>query len=99
MAIVTLMVVQLVLVNLWRRSLPHLPRRPDTIASVMTYVAGTAMVRDFYGLEEMSVRDRNKAVRKMGKTYAYGWKKEDDTGRTRWVVDEVPDQEKKSFLS
>jgi hypothetical protein len=98
LAIVTLMIAQLVLVNFWRRSLPHLPRRPDNIAAVMTYVAGTSMVKDFYGLEELSTSERNKAVEKMGKTYAYGWRKEDDTGRTRWIVDEVPDQEKKAFL-
>lgn len=98
LSIVTLMIAQLVLVNLWRRALPHLPRRPDNIAAVMTYVAGTTMVKDFYGLEELSTSERNKAVRKMGKTYAYGWRKEDGTGRTRWVVDEVPDQEKKAFL-
>lgn len=99
LVILAMMVVQLVLVNMWRRSLPHLPRRPDTIAAVMTYVARTTMVTDFHGLEEKSVRERNKAVRKMGKTYAYGWRKEDESGRARWVVDEVPDQEKRSFLS
>ncbi|OIW35669.1 hypothetical protein CONLIGDRAFT_568129, partial [Coniochaeta ligniaria NRRL 30616] len=98
LAIVALMIAQLVLVNLWRRSLPHLPRRPDNIAAVMTYVAGTAMVKDFHGLEELSTSERNKAVRKMRKTYSYRWRKEDDTGRTRWIVDEVPDQEKKAFL-
>lgn len=98
LVIVALMIAQLAQVNFWRRSLPHLPRRPDNIAAVMTYVAGTTMVKDFYGLEELSTSERNKAVRKMGKTYAYGWRKEDDSGRTRWIVDEVPDQEKKAFL-
>jgi hypothetical protein len=98
LAILALMVIQLGLVNLWRRALPHLPRRPDTIGAVMTYVAGTSMVRDFYGLEEMSVRERNKAIRRVGKVYAYGWRKEDESGRVRWVVDEVPSVERKSLL-
>ncbi|KAK3934678.1 hypothetical protein QBC46DRAFT_347381 [Diplogelasinospora grovesii] len=97
--ILFLMAVQLVLVNIWRRSLPHLPRRPDTTAAVMTYVAGTSMVRDFYGLEELSTRERNRAIERMGKVYAYGWKTEDDGGRVRWIVDEARDQERKSFLS
>ncbi len=98
LAILFLMVVQLLFVNLWRRQLPHLPRRPDSIGAVMTYIAGTHMVRDFGGLEEASVKDRNRAIRQMNKTYAYGWRKEDN-GRFRWVVDEVPPPPAKSFMS
>ncbi|KAK0730262.1 hypothetical protein B0H67DRAFT_638781 [Lasiosphaeris hirsuta] len=92
------MIIQLVMVASWRRSLPHLPRRPDTIGAVMTYVAGTRMGRDFYGLEHMSTKERNEAIRKMGKVYAYGWRKEED-GRVRWVVDEVIEGERKSVIS
>ncbi len=64
----------------------------------MTYVAGTKMVRDFYGLEQLSTKDRNKAIKELDKVYAYGWRKEED-GRVRWVVDEVPDTERKSLLT
>ncbi|KAK4649370.1 uncharacterized protein QC761_118270 [Podospora bellae-mahoneyi] len=96
--ILCVMLVQLALVIIWRRKLPHLPRQPDTIAAVMTYVAGTSMVRDFYGLEEMKTRERNKAIVQMGKVYAYGWRQEPEGG-IRWIVDEVPDAERKSFLS
>ncbi|KAK4189055.1 hypothetical protein QBC35DRAFT_450672 [Podospora australis] len=95
--ILSVMLAQLVLVVIWRRSLPHLPRRPDTIAAVMTYVAGTSMARDFYGLEEMSTKERNRAICEMRKVYAYGWRQEPEGG-IRWIVDEVPDAEKKSFL-
>jgi hypothetical protein len=95
--ILFLMIVQLVLISWWRRSLPHLPRRPDTIAAVMTYVAGTNMGRDFHGLEELSTKERNKIITQKGKVYAYGWRKENN-GLVRWVVDEVPDAERKSFL-
>ncbi|KAK3366766.1 hypothetical protein B0T24DRAFT_709096, partial [Lasiosphaeria ovina] len=93
--ILCLMLAQLALVMLWRRRLPHLPRRPDSIAAVMTYVAGTAMVRDFCGLESLTTRQRNKAIRDMGKVYAYGWRREageDGRAIVRWVVDEVPGQ-------
>ena len=99
LAILVLMVLQLVFINFWRRQLPHLPRRPDSIAAVMTYVAGTAMVRDFHGLEESSVKQRNRAICGLGKTYAYGWRKEEPSGRVRWVVDEVPRDDAKSFMS
>ncbi|KAK4171675.1 hypothetical protein QBC36DRAFT_339512 [Triangularia setosa] len=96
--ILCVMLIQLMLVIIWRRRLPHLPRQPDTIAAVMTYVAGTSMVRDFYGLEEMKTKERNKAIVQMGKVYAYGWRQEPEGG-IRWIVDEVPDAERKSFLS
>ncbi len=97
MIILGLMVVQLAFINFWRRQLPHLPRRPDSIAAVMTYVAGTSMARDFYGLEEDSTRERNKAIRGLDKTYAYGWRKEEG-GRVRWVVDEVSPDDDKSLV-
>ncbi len=96
--ILLMMIVQLVVVNFWRRSLPTLPRRPDTIANVMTYVANPGIVRDFQGLESQSVRRRNQAIRDMKNTYAYGWRKEDAGGRIRWVVDEVVTAERKSLL-
>ncbi|KAK4170481.1 hypothetical protein QBC43DRAFT_197574 [Cladorrhinum sp. PSN259] len=97
--VLSIMLAQLVLVMIWRRRLPHLPRRPDTIAAVMTYVADTSMVKDFRGLEEMSTKDRNRAIIEMGKVYAYGWRQEPEGRGIRWLVDEVQDSEKKSFLS
>jgi len=88
LCILALMIAQLIVVNLWRRHLPYLPRRPDSIGAVMTYVAGTAMVRDFHGLEELETRERDEAIVRLGKTYAYGWRREDD-GRARWVIEEA----------
>lgn len=84
------MIVQLVLVVMWRRKLPELKRAPDTIASVMAYVAGTEMVRDFSegGLGSMGTRERDRIVRGWGKVYGYGWRREGGEGRVRWVVDE-----------
>ncbi|KAK0628386.1 hypothetical protein B0T17DRAFT_486261 [Bombardia bombarda] len=92
------MLAQLVFVVLWRRSLPQLPRRPDTIGAVMTYIAGTNMARDFQGLEELSTSERDKAIRQMDKVYAYGWRRE-DSGMMRWIVEEVPEEERKAFLA
>lgn len=77
LAILAIMLVQVIAINIWRRRLPHLPRRPDNIAAVMTYVAATGMARDFDGLEGLSVRERNKAIVDMGKNYAYGWRREE----------------------
>ncbi len=96
LVILALMTAELVFVNLWRRQLPHLPRRPDSIGVVMSYVARTRMVRDFYGLEEMGTRERNRTIMQLDKTYAYGWRREEN-GRVRWVVDDVPREEKSWF--
>jgi Protein of unknown function (DUF3433) len=97
LAILSLMVVQLIIVHIWRRSLPHLPRPPNSIAAVMTYVAGTSMTRDFDGLEQLSVSQRNRKIAHLGKAYAYGWRR-DEAGRVRWVVDEAPAEETKSLI-
>ncbi|GAB1311457.1 hypothetical protein MFIFM68171_01667 [Madurella fahalii] len=114
-AILSLMLAQLALVVRWRcgggggggsRSPhgPHLPRRPDAIAAVMTYVADTEMARGFDGLDPAgasgTTRERDRAICRMGKAYAYGWRREKE-GRVRWVVDEAGDYgdvERKGFL-
>lgn len=93
LAILTLMVAQLLIVNIWRRKLPTLTRPPDTIAAVMTYVAGTGMSRDFESLSMVKTEERNEAIKQLGKSYAYGWRREPD-GRARWVVDEVRGKER-----
>ncbi|KAB5581037.1 hypothetical protein GE09DRAFT_1051494 [Coniochaeta sp. 2T2.1] len=95
LVIVAAMIAQLVVVNMWRRVLPHLPRRPDSIAAVMTYVAGTGMVRDFTEaeVEGRGTRERDEVVRGMGKRYTYrregGVGDGEGEGGGRWVVDEV----------
>jgi len=86
--ILVIMLVNLALFVRWRKALPHLPRRPDSVAAVMTYVANTNFVRDFDGLETAKTRDRDRAIENMGKRFAYGVRIEED-GRKRWVIDEV----------
>jgi hypothetical protein len=54
----------------------------------MTYVCQSAMVRDFEGLEKMSVGKRDAAIRRIGKMYGYGLKTQGEKGR-RWAVDEI----------
>jgi hypothetical protein len=96
LAILALMIAQLLVIHIWRRSLPNLIRPPDSIAAVMTYVAGTAMSRDFEELSQLKTKDRDRAIRELGKEYAYGWRTEED-GRLRWVVDEVQRKDVASF--
>lgn len=84
-----IMLVQLAVVSIWRRGLPHLPRRPDTVAAVMTYIAGAAMNRDFDGLEHSKPKERDRIVAGLGKTYFYGLGGDKSGVRQRYVVDEV----------
>ncbi|KAH8589779.1 hypothetical protein B0O99DRAFT_692172 [Bisporella sp. PMI_857] len=97
LVILTIMVAQLISISMWRRKLPHLPRAPESIAAVMPYVAGTSMSRDFNGLEQLKRHERDKAIRDLEKSYAYGWRKEED-GRVRWIVDEVPRSKDRAAL-
>jgi hypothetical protein len=95
--ILTIMIIMLIVIALWRRKLPHLPRAPESIAAVMSYVAGTSMTRDFNGLEQLKRKDRDAAIRELEKTYAYWWRREAD-GRIRWVVDVVPGGKNRALM-
>jgi len=91
------MVVQLIFMAFWRRSLPQLQRSPESIAAVMTYVAGTSMSRDFEEFSQMTTKERDAAVKELGKEYAYGWRREEG-GRVRWVVDEMQTKENRALM-
>jgi hypothetical protein len=84
--ILVLMLAIVVVVNVWRRFLPYLPRKPDNVANVLSYVVGTRMCDDFEGLERLKVSERDQRIRALGKRYGYG--RRGDNGVERWVVDE-----------
>jgi hypothetical protein len=77
-------------INVWRCFLPDLPRKPDTVAAVLTYVVDTRFCCDFEGLERMNVKERDRQVIAMGKRYGFG-NVSGSNGEERWVVDEVGD--------
>ncbi|KAI9866422.1 MAG: hypothetical protein M1813_001544 [Trichoglossum hirsutum] len=74
--------------NIWRRFLPHLPRKPDSVAAVMTYVCDSKMNADFEGLEQVSISQRDKSIMQLGKIYRYGLRRRTGGG-VGWVVDEA----------
>jgi hypothetical protein len=86
--LLVLMIIMLGVVVWWRRKLPHLPRKPNNVAAVMTYLAETTMTRDFEGMAGRKRKERNREIEGLGKRYAYGLRV-DEEGRKRWVVDEV----------
>jgi hypothetical protein len=89
LAVLSFMLIMLLVVNLWRMlAVPHLPRKPDNIAAVMTYVCNSAMNKDFEGLERVDLKERDRQIRELRKKYRYGLRRGID-GKERWVVDEV----------
>ncbi|KAI9869325.1 MAG: hypothetical protein M1813_000114 [Trichoglossum hirsutum] len=51
------------------RGVMELPRRPDTIAAVLTYLCESKMLRDFKGMAMLEARSRDRVVAKWGKRY------------------------------
>ncbi|KAE9966034.1 hypothetical protein BLS_007239 [Venturia inaequalis] len=70
--ILGLMVLGIVMTMVWRRWTPDLPRTPDTILAVMSYVADSRLLDDFDGCEGLSSREVENRVNGLGKRYGYG---------------------------
>ena len=87
MGLLLLMIFAIVVMNVWRRLLPHLPREPNTIATLLTYLVNSHMCADFEGLEELATSKRDKNIRLLGKRYGYGLIEMD--GEQRWAVDDM----------
>jgi hypothetical protein len=86
LVILGFMILSIAAVSWWRRNLPHLPRKPDSAAAVMTYCADSRMVDDFAGVERMKGSERDRYVEELGQLYEYGLRRRPD-GRLRWVID------------
>jgi hypothetical protein len=86
--ILAIMIVVLIAVNVWRRFLPHMPRKPDSVAAVMTYVCESRMNDDFEELEHASVSQRDREIVQLRKSYRYGLQRGVE-GTARWAIDET----------
>jgi len=51
--------------------LPHLPRAPDTLAGVMSYLCNSRMLEEFEGCETLGNGEFEKRIVAGGKTYEY----------------------------
>jgi hypothetical protein len=91
--IVGFMVCGIACMMLWRRKAPDLPRAPDTVLGVMSYVADSKMLYDFEGCEYFESKYMDNRIKGLGKRYRYG-RCEGVDGQVRWMVDE-----EKSFVS
>ena len=87
MAVLGVMIVTLIILLVWRRKSPDLPRAPDTLIAVMSYVADSNMLEDFEGAEDMSKKELDNRINGLGKVYGYGWSLGVD-GQKKSMVDE-----------
>jgi hypothetical protein len=87
MIVLVLMMLGMVALMLWRRKAPDLPRVPDTLLGVMSYVADSKMLDNFEGLEMMEKKDADNKIGGLGRRYGYGRFVGAD-GQVKWMVDE-----------
>ncbi|TKA38548.1 hypothetical protein B0A54_09483 [Friedmanniomyces endolithicus] len=88
LGILGLMVVVSVLVVLSRRREPKMPRKPDTVGTVMSYLSTSKMLHDFDGVDWQDGEERDRRIRLVGKRYTFLQRRRED-GKQAWSVDEV----------
>lgn len=55
-----------------RKRTPELVRRPDTVASILLFICGSAMLDDFKGMSRMDREERDAMVKRWDKRYSMG---------------------------
>lgn len=72
----------------WRRQVSMLPRKPETIAVVLSYLCISRMAMDFANMkmEKMGARERDEMIIGLGKRYRFGLMMGED-GQERYCVD------------
>ncbi|KAK1823265.1 hypothetical protein LTR12_002338 [Friedmanniomyces endolithicus] len=88
LGILGLMVVVFVLVILSRRREPKMPRKPDTVGAVMSYLSTSKMLHGFEGVDWQDGEERDRRIRLVGKRYTFLQRRRED-GKEAWSVDEV----------
>lgn len=89
MSILAFVVVTVIVSNIWRRRLPHLPRKPDNVAAVLSYIAGSQVCANFEGVERAKIPVRDRRIVALGRKYGFDVKESSETTPERLVIDEV----------
>ncbi|KUJ23940.1 uncharacterized protein LY89DRAFT_662720 [Mollisia scopiformis] len=87
MAILGIMVLVVVGLLFWKLKLKDMPRKPDTLAGVMSYLCDSHFLADFECCERLSSEEMEKRIGRAGKRYAFGQFVGVD-GKKRWMVEE-----------
>ncbi|KAK5116293.1 hypothetical protein LTR85_009265 [Meristemomyces frigidus] len=85
--VLSVMILVVALVIFSRRAEPKIPRKPDTLGAVMSYMAGSRMLDDFDGLNGQGDDNRDRRVRLLRKKYVFKKMTRRD-GKYAWTVDE-----------
>ncbi|KAK3066457.1 hypothetical protein LTR53_017191, partial [Teratosphaeriaceae sp. CCFEE 6253] len=67
---------------------PKVPRHPDTVGAVMSYLCASQVLRDFEGTDGQDEGERDRRIRLLGKRYTFEERRRGD-GRHAWTVDEL----------
>lgn len=85
-SIMVLMLISLLVIYL-RPGRLDLPRQPDTIASLTSYLCHSSMLHDFADFARMDGKSRNEEVALMRRTYCLTKTKTEPDGAVRWQID------------
>jgi Na+/melibiose symporter-like transporter len=85
--ILGIMALTMIVFMVWKRRLPDLPRAPDTVAAVISYVSEARMLEDLDGCEYANDTELKRRVEGLGKRYTYRNRAGMD-GVKRFMVDE-----------
>ncbi|KAK5698206.1 hypothetical protein LTR97_007167 [Elasticomyces elasticus] len=88
MSILGFMIIVSAVVIMMRIREPKMPRKPDHIAAVMSYLSSSRLLHDFEGVDWQDGEDRDRRIQLVGKRYTFEQRRRDD-GKHAWVVDEV----------
>ncbi len=83
--ILALMMICLAIIYIRRRR-PRLPRSPETIGAVLSYLCGARMLNDFSELSKLDRKARDRWVNGLRRTYTLN-KELGVDGQIRWCVD------------
>jgi len=87
MAILSLMVLVILGLLFWKRKLRDMPRKPDTLAGVMSYLCDSHLLMDFEGCDTITGAELDKRIGRSGKRYEFG-QFVGVSGKQRWMIEE-----------
>jgi len=86
--ILSLMLLTLPILLWWKAKLPPLPRQPDTVGAIISYVFATRAVQEWGELEFLSTKERDQKISGSGTTWTYGEMNCECDNTRRWMIDE-----------
>jgi hypothetical protein len=70
----------------WRAKKRVLPKSPETIAGVLSYLCESRLPHDLQHMKNLNDKERRKAIRSLGREYDLTLKPGSD-GAMRWTID------------